>query len=344
MILRSFQAQPGVHCESTMLRNMLHHAGVPVSEPMIFGLGEGIDFQYWQSPGPEPTPMLTGRNGAGELARNACAALGIELDTSQPSDEAAAHQLALATLDAGHVVGVTVDIYHLDYFHSTSHFSAHCIALYGLDDSMAQVVDTTQQGGALRLPLASLQRARSSNEGYMPSPLRQYSLAEIPLDVIDDLDSLLVERSWLAIRASSERMVGDRGSNLGPAGLRSAATELPAWAGKMEDPAAWLADLGRFWRFAGTGGTNFRGLFCDFLAEFETLCADPDLPMFVEDFDWIRGQWADAIDVLIGCAEEDDHRSRAQAAQRRLLAIADAEERSFRRLLALATERVGGRR
>jgi Butirosin biosynthesis protein H, N-terminal/Domain of unknown function (DUF4872) len=343
--VQSFQAQPGVHCETTMLGNMLHHAGVDLSEPMLFGLGEGIDFQYHESPDPATQPpMLTGRVDAGLLARKTCAALGIELVETQSADEDAAHAVARSVLASDRVVGVTVDIYHLDYFGSHSHFSAHCIALYGLDDAVANVVDTTQQGGALELPVASLRRARSSNEGYMPSPHRQFHIGELSPEVNDDLDSLVVEQAWVAIHATAERMITPRGDKLGPAAIRLASSDLPAWADKMEDPGLRLADLGRFWRFAGTGGTNFRGLFRDFLAELELRSADPDLPMFVEDFEWIHSQWTETIDLLISCAEGGAYRPRLEAAQKNLRTIADAEERFFRRLLALAGERVRGRR
>ncbi len=342
--LRSFRAQRGVHCESTMVRNMWHHAGVDLSEAMIFGLGEGIDFEYHETPAaPSMPPMLTGRTSGSDLVRTACASIGIELVELQPDGSDAAEASARTALAADRVVGVTVDIFHLDHFASTSHFSAHCIAITGMDDAVAHVVDTSQQGGAQQLPVESLRRARASDEGYMPSPHRHFHLGEVHPDALDDLDALVVERSWIAIRSTAERMITERGATVGPAGIRRAAIELPTWVDRADDPGLWLADLGRFWRFAGTGGTNFRGLFCDFLAELEERCGDPDLPMFVEDFDWIRMRWVDVIDLLVACAHGDDHRGCSQAAGTQLLAIADAEERSFRRLLALADERVRGR-
>jgi hypothetical protein len=327
-----------------MLRNMLHHAGAELSEPMLFGLGQGIDFQYHEAPGPTPgTPMLTGRIATGEVARNACAALGLELVEAQADDDATAHAEVASLIASGHVVGVTVDIYHLDYFASRAHFSAHCIAIYGLDAAVAHVVDTTQQGGAQELPVESLRRARGSSEGFMPSPNRYLHLDGLPTRVQTDLDSLLLEQSWPAIAGAAARVLDDRGKRFGLGGLRRAAADMRAWEDELADPVGQVPEVGRFWRYAGTGGTNFRGLFHDFLREVEIRADDGVLGRSVQDFGRIRHQWVHLIDRLISHADAADRHENLEAAHRELLAIADAEEEAFARLLALAIGRAGGR-
>lgn len=335
----AIQARPGAHCETTTLRNMLHHAGADVSEPMLFGLGRGIDFQYWPAPEPGRTPMVTGRIGAGELARNAGAALGVELRESQVADADVAQARAAELLGAGHVVGVTVDIYYLDYFASKSHFAAHCVALYGLDDTMAYVVDTEQQGGAQQLPIESLRRARASTEGFMPSPNRQWHLGELPARLTGDLPTLLLDQAWDATRSAAATMLADRGPSRGLAGLRRLAGEMPGWPDSLDSDVELVPGVGRFWRFAGTGGTNFRGLYLDFLREVRTRSGQTRLDPVIEDFERIRHSWERAIDLLIGYAEltEVGHRrKRLDEAGALLAEIADAEEAAFHRLSAVA--------
>ena len=39
----------GAHCETTALGVLLRHAGLDLSEPMLFGLGSGVSFIYWDS-------------------------------------------------------------------------------------------------------------------------------------------------------------------------------------------------------------------------------------------------------------------------------------------------------
>ena len=37
----------GQHCESTATGTLLGQIGVELSEPMLFGLGEGLSFIFW---------------------------------------------------------------------------------------------------------------------------------------------------------------------------------------------------------------------------------------------------------------------------------------------------------
>lgn len=342
MRLATFQPQLGVHCETTTLRNMLHHAGADISEPMLFGLGQGIDFQYWDAPDPgRSTPMLTGRIGPAELARNACSALGVQLRASRAPDAETARAAAVELLDAGHVVGVSVDIYHLDYFSSRSHFSSHYVALYGLEDSVAYVVDTEQQGGAQTLPEESLRRARDSTEGFLPSPNLQLYVERLPARLTGDLDAILREQIWSAVRATAERMIADREPGRGLGALRQAAAEVAGWSETLAVPAELVPGVGRFWRFAGTGGANFRKLYREFLQEARQRSGDAELDGFVGDFADIQRQWDEAIELLLSYGAAADPKARLADVGALLAAIADREQSVFERLHVLATERVG---
>ncbi|WP_433303889.1 BtrH N-terminal domain-containing protein [Actinoplanes sp. CA-030573] len=318
---------------------MLHHAGADISEPMLFGLGQGIDFQYWDAPGPgRGTPMLTGRIGPALLSRNACSALGVDLRESRASDPEAARAAAAELLEGGHVVGVSVDIFYLDYFSSRSHFASHYIALYGLDGSFAHVVDTDQQGGAQTLPEDSLRRARDSGEGFLPSPNLQLYVERLPRRLTDDLDAVLREQIWSAVRSTAQRMVGDRGQRSGLGALRRAATEIADW---KDVPDELVAGVGRFWRFAGTGGANFRRLYREFLTEARRRSGDATLDEAVDDFADVERQWDKAIELLMSYPAAVDRHGRLADVEARLTAIADAERSAFERLLTVATKRVG---
>jgi hypothetical protein len=67
-----------------------------------------------------------------------------------------------------------------------------------------------------------------------------------------------------------------------------------------------IPEVGRFWRHAGTGGTNFRGLFLDFLRELEDQNREPELSLAVSDLEAIDAQWNDVITLLIGQPEATD--------------------------------------
>lgn len=344
VLLSGFRARPGVHCETTMLGNLLSHAGIDVSEPMLFGLGEGIDFTYDDSPAPgHAPPFLTGRAAAGDVARSACAALGVDLVEQQPEDSEHAERQTVELLRAGHAVGVTVDIYHLDYFASDMHFSAHCIAVFGMGPSVAHVVDTAQQGGAQRLAADSLRCARASGEGYMPTPHRQvYVARRAESRTHDGPDAALPDAAWRAIGSTADRMLSDRGPRAGPRAIRLAADEIPEWAAALHDPKSAIPDLGRFWRYAGTGGTNFRGLYLDFLRELEDHGRTPELSLAISDFTAIDAHWDEVITLLIDHPEAADADGNLGAVRELLHTIATAEEQAFERLQDLADSRVQG--
>ncbi|MFG2792221.1 BtrH N-terminal domain-containing protein [Streptomyces sp. NPDC048419] len=343
--MATFQPQLGVHCETTTLRNMIHHAGADISEPMLFGLGQGIDFQYWDAPDPgRGTPMLTGRIGPALLSRNACSALGVELRESRASDAESARAAAAQLLEAGHVVGMSVDIFYLDYFSSRSHFASHYIALYGLDDSLAHVVDTDQQGGAQTLPEESLRRARASDEGFMPTPNLQMYVERLPARLTTDTDAVLREQIWRAILLTAQRMAGEGGPRFGLGALRRAASEIAEWSDTLagaEETDEMVQGVGRFWRFAGTGGANFRKLYREFLLEARHRYGDGELDSFVEDFGDVQQQWDQAIEMLMAYRGDHNGRRQLEAVAARLHAIADAEQSLFERLLVPATKRAG---
>lgn len=49
--IEGFVPYQGDHCETTTMGNLMQHAGARLSEPMLFGLGQGLGFIYWDSEG-----------------------------------------------------------------------------------------------------------------------------------------------------------------------------------------------------------------------------------------------------------------------------------------------------
>jgi hypothetical protein len=135
----------GKHCETTALDVLLRHEGVVLSEPMLFGLGAGLSFVYWDGKGLD-FPFLGGRVKPFELTRALAARLGLELDVRETASAGRAWRNVAAELDAGRPVGLQLDSYHLEYFTSRVHFGGHVVAMEGYDADTAHLVDTAQQG------------------------------------------------------------------------------------------------------------------------------------------------------------------------------------------------------
>ncbi|MFB4314993.1 BtrH N-terminal domain-containing protein [Actinomadura sp. 21ATH] len=252
-------ARGGLHCETTALGVLLRHEGLDLSEPMLFGLGSGLSFVYWDARNMD-FPFLGGRVRPFELTRNLAAALGLELQVRETASPRRGWENVAAAIDAGRPVGLQLDSHHLDYFGSKAHFGGHVVAMYGYDDRDAFLVDTAQQGGAVSTSLAGLARARAER-GPMTARHRSFTLAAPP--VPPDPRERLVP----AITACAGAFLDPPIANLGHRGIAKAGTLVPGWLQRAGDPERDLPQAALLMEKAGTGGALFRNLYRDFLAE-----------------------------------------------------------------------------
>lgn len=248
------------HCETTTLGVLLRHQGLDLSEPMLFGLGSGLSFIYWDSKNMD-FPFLGGRVKPFELTRNLAAALGLDLVVKETGSPRRAWENVKAPLDAGHPVGLQLDSYHLPYFSSKVHFAGHVVALYGYDDRDAQLVDTDQQGGAVSTSLTSLAEARAAR-GPMSARHRSFTLT-VPAGGTPGL----ADRIAPAITACADDFLHPPIANLGHRGIEKAGRLVPTWLRRTDDPRRDLPQAALLMERAGTGGALFRNLYRDFLAE-----------------------------------------------------------------------------
>jgi len=253
----------GLHCETTALGVLLAHDGLHLSEPMLFGLGGGLSFIYWDSKQQE-LPFLGGRVKPFELTTNLAARLGLRLDVAETASERKAWDRVRAAIDAGTPVGLQLDSHDLEYFGSRVHFAGHVVAMYGYDADRAYLVDTAQQGGAVSTSRASLATARSAR-GPMSARNRSFTVAlpGTPQTVRDRVPDVVVP----AIADCAEAFLAPPIANVGNRGILTAAKRVPGWFERVAVPARDLPTIAMLMERAGTGGALFRILYRDFLAE-----------------------------------------------------------------------------
>src|SRR6266540_3502298 len=138
MIIENVSFPGGKHCETTTLGALLRHVGIDLSEPMLFGLGAGLGFAYWDAK-TMAFPFLGGRIKPAALTRNLASRLGLTMQAQETTSVRAAWRNVAAAIDAGSPVGLQLDSYHLDYFTTRIHFGAHFVAMYGYDDTYANL-------------------------------------------------------------------------------------------------------------------------------------------------------------------------------------------------------------
>ncbi|MFF7409774.1 BtrH N-terminal domain-containing protein [Streptomyces lydicus] len=247
------------HCETTALGVLLRHQGLELSEPMLFGLGSGLSFIYWDSKN-MGFPFLGGRVKPFDLTRNLATRLGLELLVQETTSPRRAWENVVAPLDAGHPVGLQLDSYYLDYFGSKVHFGGHVVAMYGYDDHNAYLVDTEQQGGAVSTSLTGLAQARAAR-GPMTAKHRSFTLAA-PRNLHSPRDQIIP-----AITACADAFLNPPIANLGHRGIEKAGKLVRTWLLRTDDPQRDLPQAALLMEKAGTGGALFRNLYRDFLGE-----------------------------------------------------------------------------
>ncbi|MGA5557473.1 BtrH N-terminal domain-containing protein [Streptomyces lavendulocolor] len=258
-IVEHIDARGTQHCETTTLGVLLRHQGVDFSEPMLFGLGSGLSFIYWDSK-TLPFPFLGGRVKPFELTKNLAGVLGLDLLVAETTSPRRAWQNVAALLDAGRPVGLQLDSYHLDYFSTKVHFGGHMVAMYGYDDERAYLVDTAPQGGAVTTGLAGLARARAER-GPMTARHRSFTVT-VPAAPAAPKDRIVP-----AIRTCAHSFLNPPIANLGHRGIEKAAQQVPRWLRRSGNPGEDLPRAAALMEKAGTGGALFRNLYRDFLDE-----------------------------------------------------------------------------
>ncbi|MEU6431426.1 BtrH N-terminal domain-containing protein [Microbispora sp. NPDC046973] len=268
-IVKDIEARGMRHCETTALGVLLRHEGLDLSEPMLFGLGSGLSFVYWDSKG-MPFPFLGGRVKPFALTRNLAARLGLTLTTEETTSARKAWENVAAPIDAGRPVGVQLDCYHLDYFRSKVHFGGHVVAVYGYDEHDVYLVDTDQQGGAVRTSRGSLAAARAER-GPMTARNRSFTVT-LPAHPLSWQDQIIP-----AIRDCADAFLAAPIANLGHRGIEKAGKQVPGWLRRAGDLRQDLPQAALLMEKGGTGGALFRALYRDFLDECTQLVDDDGL-------------------------------------------------------------------
>ena len=132
------------HCETGTLRNLVSHAGLNVSEPMVFGIGSGPMFIYlFFAKGPSTFPLIGLRNRPANIFKAMGRLCGFDFRYEKFRNPQEALSRADEWLDKGIPVGVSVDMFYMKYLpiflrvHAPSHF----IVLVGRDRDAYSVSD-----------------------------------------------------------------------------------------------------------------------------------------------------------------------------------------------------------
>ena len=325
MTIENVKPFDGQHCETTVTGTLLHQLGIKFSEPMLFGLGEGLGFIFWNMK-TMTFPFIGGRVKPDELTKSIARNLDLELTVKETSSKKRAWENVKELIKKGQVVGLKLDCYHLEYFSRPIHFAGHYAAIYGYDENHAFLVDTKQQGGKVKTSLASLALARAER-GLMSSNNLYYTFRRTHERF--DLKKAIVT----AIRNNAGQYLNPPIKNIGYKGILKTSSEVIKWYRQSKDVGSDFSTTAMLMEKAGTGGALFRNLYRDFLKESNDLIGLERLKLGYRSFLEIADLWTTVSHLfeMVSQTKEYAHIERASD----ILRTIAAKEKSTMEMLAV---------
>ena len=169
--LPGFAALDGCHCISSSLARIFHHAGHPLSEEMLLGLGAGMGFVYWRMKfGDQESVFVGGRSNLKNYFQDLGKRTGVVIREKQTSSAIKAEKELLRSLAAKTPVMLGGDMGMLPWFELPAdyHFGGHTFVACGYDghdtvlcSDIDQKASGVKKGFFAPITLDQLRKARS---------------------------------------------------------------------------------------------------------------------------------------------------------------------------------------
>ncbi len=137
--ISDFTHLPGNNCITTAIRNILNFYGYRYREAMIFGLAEGIGFTFRIIAGLD-NPYLGGAGS--QMLESFCRNLHLDFQVTEFDTDQDAWEDLREHIDKQIPIICQVDLKHLPYFKSRTHFAGHRVIPVEYNDESIFLADT----------------------------------------------------------------------------------------------------------------------------------------------------------------------------------------------------------
>ena len=326
MKIDNYKPFRGQHCETTATGNLLKQIGVELSEPMLFGLGEGLGYIFWNMKMMD-FPFIGGRIKPDVLTKNICRNLNLKLEVLETSSKKKAWRNVVKYLEQGKAVSLKLDCYYLEYFTNKIHFAGHYVAMYGFDKEYAYLVDTNLQGEKTITSLQSLALARSE-KGPMSSKNLSYTISKTGKDY--DINKVLK----IAIINNAKDYLNPPIRNIGYKGILKTSKEIKKWFKNSKDIEGDFKTTAMLMEEGGTGGALFRNLYRDFLKESYAILKIDKIDKAHQEFIEIAKLWGKVSTLFIKTSETKEIKYINQASDI-LVKLSEKEKNTMELLLTI---------
>ena len=323
MIIKDFKPFIGQHCETTATGSLLYQMGINLSEPMLFGIGEGLGYIFWNMKIMD-FPFIGGRVKTDVLTENICRNLKLKLEVKETSSVKKAWKNVKEYIDQGKAVGLKLDCYHLEYFTSKIHFAGHYASIYGYDEEFAYLNDTNQQGRNTKTKLENLALARNE-KGPMSSRNRSYTITQVV--ELPELQSVIKR----AIHNNATAFLNPPIKNMGYKGIYKTSHEIKKWFKTSKNIKKDFQTSASIMERGGTGGSIFRNIYRDFLKECAALAESDAYYQASREYDSIAKQWKEIAELFEKIGETADIMY-VNAASEMLIELSERERKAMEKL------------
>lgn len=330
-----FQHQQSAHCESGVMASLLTHAGLPMSEPMAFGLASGLAFAYLPLVKLSGMPLIAYRMPPRHLIKTLSKRLGARLNSRTFGNPEQGRRELDGLLDSGRLAGLQSSVFWLPYFppEMRFHFNAHNLLAYGRDGDEYLISDPVFEE-PVRCAAADLQKARFA-KGALAAKGLMYWLDEVPQE--QDWNRLIRQ----SVLSTTRILDGMPLPWIGIRGIQHLARQID----KL-DPAQskynrlYLTHIVRMQEEIGTGGAGFRFMYASFLQEAGEKLADATLQEASAQLTAIGDNWRQFASACVRASRNKGETPDFAPIADSLRAIA-VQERGLMKELAAWSKRKG---
>lgn len=284
---KPFEHRQHAHCESGVTANLLTHSGVPISEPMAFGIGAGIFFAYFPFIKVGGIPATTFRIWPGYIFKRVTQRLGIRIRRMSFRDPEEGMAALDRVLQQGIPVGLLAGVYYLDYLPEAFrfHFNAHNLVATGKRNGRYDISDPILEHATVIGPQA-LQSSRFA-KGFPEPKGKMYYVTGVP-GQIDFSKGIRagIKRTCFFMLAAHLPWIGTRGIHT----LAQKIEQYPQKLGKRKSDL-YLGNIIRMQEEIGTGGGGFRFLYAAFLQEAGHYLQRDELLDFSKRYTAVGDDW-----------------------------------------------------
>jgi hypothetical protein len=324
------------------MAKIFHHAGRPLSEEMLLGLGAGIGFVYWQMKlGGETSVFIGGRANLKDFSLDVGRRTGVRIAEMRTSSAKKAEQILLQTLEKQQPMMLGADMGFLPWFDFPAgfHFGGHTFVACGFDgddtvlgSDMDARASGVKKGFYAPIRLEQLRKARDST--FKPFP---------PKNLWFDFDFARFHQPHTkeiaeAIVQTAEAQLHPPIKNLGVRGMRHASAQLLKWPSLFNEFQLRmnLFNLYIFIEIGGTGGGAFRAMYARFLDEAAALAQSPKWADAAETFRESARRFSSIALLFKDAATAKGLEEKIRIASVRFGEIAELEERAWSQLVTAA--------